>query len=115
MTQYIGFRCPDDLAEIIQKRKTTTGRDTTYIMVEALRFWLENKPIEEIGISDEHIQELIDSKTAYLADAMNEIKHSLEAEIEALKVRLDSLPPATAGTAKPAIAAKGTRSNTIRK
>ncbi|MHC5772179.1 MAG: hypothetical protein ACYTXI_43090 [Nostoc sp.] len=38
--------------------------------------------------NDERMQELIDSKTAYLADAMNEVKHSLESEIEALKTRL---------------------------
>lgn len=48
--------------------------------------------------NDERLQELVDFKTAYLADAMNEIKHSLEAEIKALKVRLDSLAPATAIT-----------------
>lgn len=88
MTQYIGFRCPDDLAEVIQKRKAATGRDTTYIMVEALKYWLQNKPIEQVETSDERLQELIDSKTQYLAHAMNEVKHSLEGEIEALKTRL---------------------------
>ncbi|MBW4456608.1 MAG: hypothetical protein KME55_30175 [Nostoc indistinguendum CM1-VF10] len=54
-----------------------------------------NAPVNTVN-NDERLQELVDSKTAYLADAMNEIKHSLEAEIEALKARLDSLAPATA-------------------
>ena len=63
--------------------------------------------------NDERLQELVDYKTAYLADAMNEIKHSLEAEIEALKVRLDALTPVTPISAKPvakstAIATKAT-------
>ena len=95
MKQYIGFRCPDDLAEVIQKRKAATGQDTTYIMVEALRFWLENKPVEQIEQSDERLQELIDNKTQYLANAMNEARHLFEdraelltTEIEALKTRL---------------------------
>ncbi|MBN3946396.1 MAG: hypothetical protein HWQ38_07855 [Nostoc sp. NMS7] len=88
MTQYIGFRCPDDLAEILQERKTLTGKDTTTFIIEALNFWLKNKPIEKIKISDEHIQELIDSKTQYLANAMNEVKDNLEGEIESLKTRL---------------------------
>lgn len=80
-----------------------------------------NIPINIVS-NDERLQKLVDSKTAYLADAMNEIKHSLESrtevlenEIEVLKLRLDSLAPATAGTAKPAIAAKRIRSNTTKK
>lgn len=73
-----------------------------------------NIPVNVVN-NDERLQELVDSKTAYLVDAMNEIKHSLEAEIEALKVRLDSLAPAIASTAKPAIAAKRIRSNTTKK
>ncbi|MEH2364612.1 hypothetical protein [Nostoc sp.] len=45
----------------------------------------------------------------YLADAMNEIKHSLESEIEALRLKVDSLTDATVITAKPAtVAAKAT-------
>ncbi|MEH2378772.1 MAG: hypothetical protein V7K27_07680 [Nostoc sp.] len=32
--------------------------------------------------NDERFQELVDNKTAYLADAMNEIKNSLKAEID---------------------------------
>lgn len=73
-----------------------------------------NIPVNIVN-ADERLQELVDSKTAYLADAMNEIKHSLESKIEALKVRLDSLAPTTGGTTKPAIAAKITRSNTTKK
>ncbi|MEH2380267.1 MAG: hypothetical protein V7K27_15505 [Nostoc sp.] len=46
--------------------------------------------------NDERFQELVDNKTAYLADAMNEIKNSLKAEIDILKLRLDSLAPTIA-------------------
>lgn len=61
-----------------------------------------NTPVHTVN-NDERLQELVDNKTAYLADAMNEIKYSLEGrtevlekEIEVLKLRLNSLAPATA-------------------
>lgn len=92
MSQHIGFRCPDELVEAIHKRKKETGKEVSTLMIEALNFWLQNKPVEQsetsVLQSDEHIQQLIDNKTRYLADAMNEVKHSLESEIEALKTRL---------------------------
>lgn len=92
MTQHIGFRCPDDLAEAIHEKKKESGKDTTTLMVEALTFWLQNKPVEQretsVEQNDERLQELIDAKTSYLADAMNEVKHSLEGQIEELKARL---------------------------
>lgn len=91
MTQHIGFRCPDDLAEAISQRKQETGKDTTTLIVEALNFWLQNKPVKQCKTSvsqDERLQELIDSKTQYLADAMSEIKHTLEGQIEELKAQL---------------------------
>ena len=57
--------------------------------------------------NDERLQELVDFKTAYLTDVMNEVKHSLESrtealesEIEALKLRLDSLASDAPITAK---------------
>ena len=88
----IGFRCPDELASAIHKIKKETGKDTTTLLVEAINFWLQNKPVElsktSVKQDDERIQELIDNKTSYLADAMNEVKHSLESQIEALKTRL---------------------------
>jgi hypothetical protein len=48
--------------------------------------------------NDERLQELIDSKVAYLADAMNEVKHSLESRIEQLESRLGSLAPTKPAT-----------------
>lgn len=92
MSQHIGFRCPDELVEAIHRRKKETGKEVSTLMIEALNFWLQNKPVEQsetnVSQSDERLQELIDNKTRYLADAMNEVKHSLESEIEALKTRL---------------------------
>lgn len=65
-----------------------------------------NSPVHTVN-SNERLQELVDFKTAYLADAMNEIKHSLEgrtealeSEVQALKLRLDSLTSSTPITAK---------------
>jgi Ribbon-helix-helix protein, copG family len=92
MSQHLGFRCPDDIAEIIEQRVKATGKPRTDIIVELLRVGLLNKPVEQretpVEHNTEYLQELIDNKTSYLADAMNEVKHSLESEIEALKTRL---------------------------
>lgn len=67
-----------------------------------------NIPVNIVN-SDERLQELVDAKTAYLATAINEIKNSLETEIEALRLKVDSLT--TAKTAKTAIATKATSDN----
>jgi tRNA A37 threonylcarbamoyladenosine dehydratase len=93
MTQHIGFRCPDDLAEAIQAL-TVRGKDKTAVIVELLRYAISNAPVEQYETpvqQIEQIQELIDSKMAYLADGMNEVKQSLEAEIEALKTKFEVL------------------------
>jgi len=92
---------------------------------DSLNTTLKRFVIEGLGIdvstpvnivnNDERLKELVDNKTAYLADAMNEVKDSLEAEIEALKqslkkeikalkalrARVDDLTPATAVSASP--------------
>lgn len=99
MPQHIGFRCPDELLEALSQRKKETKKDTSTLIIEALNFWLQNKPVEQsetsVLQSDERLQELIDNKTQYLANAMNEARHLFEdkaelltTEIEALKTRL---------------------------
>ncbi len=92
MSQHLGFRFPDDLAEAIIQRAEATGKGRTELVVEILSAALLNTTVEQretsVSQSDERLQELIDSKTQYLANAMNEVKHTLEGEIEALKTRL---------------------------
>ncbi len=92
MSQHLGFRFPDELAEAIEQRAKATGKPRTEIVIEILSAALLNTSVEQcktpVEHNDERIQELIDNKTQYLANAMNEVKHSLESEIEALKTRL---------------------------
>lgn len=92
MSQHLGFRFPDELAEAIEQRAKTAGKPRTEIVIEILSAALLNTSVEQretpVLQNTEYLQELIDSKTSYLADAMNEVKHTLEGEIEALKTRL---------------------------
>jgi len=95
MSQHLGFRFPDDLAEAIIQRAEATGKGRTELVVEILSAALLNTVVEHRSTvvehnehNDERLQELIDNKTSYLADAMNEVKRLLEDEIEALKTRL---------------------------
>jgi len=37
MSQHIGFRCPDDLIDAIQKEMEATGKDRTTVITEAMR------------------------------------------------------------------------------
>lgn len=37
MSQHIGFRCPDDLVDAIQKEIDATGKDRTTVIIEAMR------------------------------------------------------------------------------
>jgi predicted DNA binding CopG/RHH family protein len=95
MPQHIGFRCPDELLEAIHQKKSETGKDTSTLIIEALKFWLQNKPVEQsettVSQSDEHLQELIDSKTQYLATAMNEARHLFEDKVNVLSAEVDEL------------------------
>lgn len=84
------FQSPDD-----DSLNTTLKR----FVIDALGIDV-NTPVNAVN-NDERLQELVDAKTAYLATAMNEIKHSLESEIEVLRLRVDSLTPATAATVTP--------------
>lgn len=94
----------DDIAVGALERLQSTDDDSLNatakrVLLDALGIDV-NIPVNPVN-NDERLQELVDAKTAYLATAMNEIKHSLEREIEVLRLRVDSLTPATAATVTP--------------
>jgi L-lactate utilization protein LutC len=101
MSQVISLRLDDD---VIAKLKALKIDDENLhatakrILLEALGMPVNDRK-HDVN-NDERINELIDSKVAYLATAMNQVKHeledritSLENEIEAFKISTSS--PAT--------------------
>lgn len=47
MSVSLTFRCPDDLAELIQHQVETTGKDKTSVIISMLRQSLSVTPLEE--------------------------------------------------------------------
>ncbi len=93
MPQHYGFRFPDELAERLneyQKRHKLTRSEA---VMQLLTVALDNAPVEQVEQIQqrEQLEELVDTKTAYLATAVNELKHSLEGELESLKAKLEGL------------------------
>lgn len=97
-SRIFSIRLDDSAVEALERLQSTDDESLNAtakrVLLDALGIDI-NIPVNAVN-KDERLQELVDAKTAYLATAMNEIKHSLESEIEVLRLRLDSLTPATA-------------------
>lgn len=94
MSQHYGLRLPDELAETINSYAQAHKLTRSEAMIQLLQAGLNNLPVvhgETNVLRDDQIQEIVDTKTAYLATAMNAVKHTLESEIEALKAKLEGL------------------------
>ena len=102
-SRIFSIRLDDSAVEALERLQSTDDQSLNAtaksVLLDALGIDV-NTPVNAVN-NDERLQELVDAKTAYLATAMNEIKHSLESEIEALRLRLDSLTSATAATVTP--------------
>jgi predicted metal-dependent hydrolase len=102
-SRIFSIRLDDSAVEALERLQSiddeSLNATAKRVMLDALGIDV-NIPVNAVN-NDERLQELVDAKTAYLATAINEIKHSLESEIEVLRLRLDSLTPATAATVTP--------------
>lgn len=110
-SRLISIRLDASAVEALERLQIS---DDTSLAVTAKRVLLTslgidvNASVQGVNnASDERLQELIDNKTAYLAASLNELKHSLEGEIEVLRTRLDALTHSPAATAIAPKATKG--------
>jgi len=93
MPQHYGFRFSDDLAEKLNSYADRHKLSRSEALMQLLISALENAPVTPVELvqQTEQIQEIVEIKTAYLAIAINEVKHTLEGEIESLKAKLEGL------------------------
>lgn len=111
-SQVLSIRLDDEAIEalrVLQIDDETLHTTAKRILLASLGIDV-NVSVQNVNnASNERIQELIDSKVAYIATAMNDLKQSLENEIEVLKNRLDDLTQSPAATTATAVTPKATQ------